>query len=138
MQDKSAARRKFGHCGLFSFILQDAAQGFHWNNSQATLHPFVAYFVDSGELCHPSYVIISDCLQHDTIAVYLFQKCFIAFLKNLLPERLQPKYFSDDAASQHKNRKKTLSICVSTRIILAYQLSGIFLLPHTEKGLVTV
>ena len=36
-------------------ILQDDAQGFHWNNSQATLHPFVAYYVDSRELCHLSY-----------------------------------------------------------------------------------
>ena len=25
----------------YSFIVQDAIQGFHWNNSQATLHPFV-------------------------------------------------------------------------------------------------
>ena len=28
----------------YSFVLQDAAQGFHWNNSQATIHPFVAYY----------------------------------------------------------------------------------------------
>ena len=28
----------------YSFVLQDAAQGFDWNNSQATLHPSVAYF----------------------------------------------------------------------------------------------
>ena len=75
----------------YSFILQDAAQGFHWNNSQATLHPFIAYFVDSEELCHLSYVIISDCLHHDTVAVYLFQKSFIEFLKGVLPEKLQPK-----------------------------------------------
>ena len=72
--------------GFSSFILQDAAQGFHWSNSQATLHPFVAYFVDSGELHHLSYVIISDCLHHDTIAFYLFQKFFIAFLKNFLKD----------------------------------------------------
>ena len=26
----------------YSFALQDTTQGFHWNNSQATLHPFVA------------------------------------------------------------------------------------------------
>ena len=26
----------------YSFIVQDAAQAFHWDNSQATLHPFVA------------------------------------------------------------------------------------------------
>ena len=60
---------------------------------------------------HLSYVIISDCLHHDTVAVYLFQKCFIAFLKSHLPERLHPKkiiYFSDGAASQYKNRQFVL------------------------------
>jgi hypothetical protein len=25
----------------YSFVLQDEAQGFHWNNAQATIHPFV-------------------------------------------------------------------------------------------------
>ena len=28
----------------YSFVLQDAAQGYHWNNSQATVHSFVAYY----------------------------------------------------------------------------------------------
>ena len=28
----------------YSFILQDAAQGFHWNKDQGTLHPFVCYY----------------------------------------------------------------------------------------------
>ena len=56
----------------YSFVLQDAAQGFHWNNSQATLHPFVAYYLDSGEVQHLSYVVISDCMHHDTVAVHLF------------------------------------------------------------------
>jgi len=56
----------------YSFVLQDAAQGFHWNNSQATLHPFVAYYRGNEELCHLSYVVISECNHHDTIAVHLF------------------------------------------------------------------
>ena len=30
----------------YSFVLQDSAKGFYWNNSQATLHPFVAYYLD--------------------------------------------------------------------------------------------
>ena len=25
----------------YSFLIQDAIQGYHWNNSQATLHPFL-------------------------------------------------------------------------------------------------
>ena len=98
----------------YSFILQDAAQGYHWNNSQATLHPFVTYYLDSGDLCHLSYVVISDCLHHDTTAVHLFQRLFINFLKEFLPSRLRPKkilYFSDGAASQYKNRKNFLNLC---------------------------
>ena len=25
----------------YSFVLQDAVQGFHWNNAQATIHPLL-------------------------------------------------------------------------------------------------
>ena len=77
----------------YAFILQDAAQGCHWNNSQATIHPFVAYYihVDSGELCHLSYVVISDCLRHYTVAVYLFQKRLITYLKRF-PSYLRKVY----------------------------------------------
>ena len=96
----------------YSFVLQDAAQGFHWNNAQATVHPFVIYYRHSGEECHLSYVAISDCLHHDTVAVYLFQKSLIAFLKRVLPS--SPKkivYFSDGTASQYKNRKNFINLC---------------------------
>jgi len=34
----------------FSFVVQDAAQGYHWDNSQATLHPFSVYFIQEGQL----------------------------------------------------------------------------------------
>ena len=59
------------------FVLQDAAQGFHWNNSQATIHPFFAYYVKSGELHHLSYVLISDCLHHDTVASICFKNILL-------------------------------------------------------------
>jgi len=96
----------------YSFVLQDAAQGFHWNNSQATIHPFVAYYRDSDELCHLSYVVISDCNHHDTVAVHLFQKYFIEHLTKRfgLPPR-KVYYFSDGAASQYKNRKNFINLC---------------------------
>ena len=28
----------------YSFVVQDEAQSFHWNNSMATIHPFVYYY----------------------------------------------------------------------------------------------
>ena len=99
----------------YSFILQDAAQGYHWNNCQVTIHPFVAYYKgESDELCHLSYVVISEALSHDTTAVYLYQKCFITFLRSFLPPSCQPHmivYFSDGAGSQYKNRKNFLNLC---------------------------
>ena len=90
----------------YSFILQDEAQGFHWNNSQATIHPFVVYYTESsGKLHHLSFVVVSDCLNHDTVAVYLYQKCLIEFLKSYFnPPPHKIFYFSDGAAVQY-NRK---------------------------------
>ena len=100
----------------YSFILQDAAQGYHWNNSQASIHPFVAYYIDSSEkLCHFSYVIISESLHHNTTAVFLYQKCFINFVKQFHPPVSQPHkiiYFTDGAGSQYKNRKNFLNLCL--------------------------
>ena len=95
----------------YAFVLQDAAQGYHWNNAQATLHPFVIYYTDSSSTNHLSFVVISDSLHHDTIAVYLFQKNLIAFLKKQCSTPTKIIYFSDSAASQYKNHKNFLNLC---------------------------
>ena len=67
-----------GECALvldfaenYSFVVQDAAQGFHRNNSQATIHPFVLYYVDPAtrNVCHKSYACISNQMIYDTVTV---------------------------------------------------------------------
>ncbi|KAL5503158.1 hypothetical protein EMCRGX_G010065 [Ephydatia muelleri] len=95
----------------YSFVLQDAAQGFHWNNAQATLHPFVCYYKSGEKLEHISFVIISDCLHNDTVAVHLYQKHLISFLRShfgSLPKCMV--YFSDGCSSQYKNCKNFLNL----------------------------
>lgn len=96
----------------YSFIVQDSVQGYYWNNSQATIHPFVTYFKNSdGEVQHISFVIISDILEHNTVAVHLFQKKLIKFLrecKNLSLNKIT--YFSDGCAAQYKNRKNFVNL----------------------------
>ena len=74
----------------YTFVCQDAAQSFHWNNAQATIHPFVAYYrvnlLDTDgniqydengkvvtELKNTIFCIISESNEHDTFAVYLYQ-----------------------------------------------------------------
>ena len=96
----------------YSFVLQDAVQGFHWNNAQATIHSFIVYYRDSDELCHLNFVIISDCLHHDRVAVHLFQKSLMDYLKEKLGSVLHKIfYFSNGAVLQYKNRKNFFNLC---------------------------
>jgi hypothetical protein len=91
----------------YSFVVQDASQSFHWNNTQATLHPFVLYSVDGcGNLECSSFCIISDSMSHSTAAVHVFQKKVLNNVKQLKPglELSHIHYFSDGAASQYKNK----------------------------------
>lgn len=83
----------------YSFIVQDAVHGFHWENSQATLHPFVLYFSSGSELQNMNCCIISDCLQHDTIAVHAFLRALIEFVTEHHSGIKYMHYFSDGSAA---------------------------------------
>ena len=91
----------------YSFVLQDAAQEFHWNNTQATLHPFFCYYKSGEKLEHISFVIISDCLHHDTVVVHLYQKHLISFLHSHFGSL--PKCIYQMGSSQYKNCKNFLN-----------------------------
>lgn len=95
-----------------SFVVQDSVQGFHWNNTQATLYPIAIYHNSGGELAHTNYIIISECLKHDTVAVHLFHKHMITFLKQKFGTNLKKViYFSDGSAAQFKNKKNFVNLC---------------------------
>jgi hypothetical protein len=104
----------------YSFVLQDAAQSFHWNNLQATIHPFVCYYREGNaaqddsatiQNNHVSFVVVSESNSHDTIAVHLFQKVLIEFLTKRFGKPTKMIYFSDGCAAQYKNRKNFINLC---------------------------
>ena len=75
-------------------------------------NPVTLYYCESGEIHQLSYVIISDCLHHGTVAVYVFQRCLVEFptsKSNSLPQKIF--YFSDGSAAQYKNRKNFINLC---------------------------
>ena len=44
----------------YSFVVQDAVQGYYWDNSQATLHPLVAYYrKEDGNLGTISFCVVT-------------------------------------------------------------------------------
>ena len=83
-----------------SFIVQDATQGFHWDNSQAMLHPFVAY--NKSPESNTQHTCM--CLRHDTITVHCFLDPILKHM-NEICSTLKVYYSSDGAASQYKNCK---------------------------------
>lgn len=95
----------------YTFVVQDATQGFHWVNEQSTLHPFVLYYRnDARELKHQSYCFISDDLTHNTAVVYCFQETLMNKLKVTMNDITKIYYFSDGCAGQYKNCKKFSNI----------------------------
>lgn len=69
------------------------------------------YYKGEKKTEHISYVIISNCLEHNTIAVYCFQKKLIQFLKNKFQTVQKIYYFSDGSAAQYKNKKNFVNLC---------------------------
>ena len=56
----------------YSFVVQDAVQGHHLDNNQATIHPFAVYLSDSGKVKCLNICVISDCLRYDTTNMHAF------------------------------------------------------------------
>ena len=95
----------------YSFVIQDAVQGHYWDNSQATLHPFVVYSKCASGTETSSFCIISDSLKHDTVAVHAFITTLLKHIKETKPQTRKIFYFSDGAASQYKNYKNLSNLC---------------------------
>ena len=95
----------------YSFVVQDAVQGWHWDASQATVHPFVAYFREGENVVHQSFCFISDGLKHNAAMVHCFVHDLIPALKARIPGLKKIHYWSDGCAAQYKNRFNFVNIC---------------------------
>lgn len=96
----------------YSFVVQNEVQGWYWNNSQCTIHPFVIYYKDNNNvLQHTSLIIISECLKHNFSAVRLFQQKLMTFLNTKFNAINKILFFSDGAGSQYKNKYNFYHLC---------------------------
>ena len=94
----------------FSYVIQDEVQSFHWENKQATLHPFVAYHrLADGTLEHSNICVVSDTREHTTTTVYAFLNVIIPYLRTQFPEMKRIHYFTDGCAGQYKNKSNFIN-----------------------------
>lgn len=94
----------------YTFIAQDEAQGHHWVNRQATIHPFVYYLKKDNKVKSQCFCVISDTLNHNTATVHCFQQQLVKQIKENHPHIKKVIYFSDGAASQYKNKKNFINL----------------------------
>lgn len=97
----------------YGFVLQDAAQSYHWTHMSCTIHPAVIYYKnpDTEELCHLSLCYISDDLNHDVAFVYKIQSKIVESIKHHCPTVNKIEYFTDGCSAQYKNCKSFLNLC---------------------------
>lgn len=94
----------------YSFVCQNSVQAVHYNNTQATIHPFAAYVKRDGDIVPLNCVVISDTLEHNTTTFHAFLRRFIKFVKNAVKPLFKIYYFSDGAVSQYKNRFNMINL----------------------------
>ena len=65
----------------YSFVAEDCAKSYHWNNAQATIHPFVLYYLnpETKEISSALFSCISNHMTHNTITVFAFLKTIINY-----------------------------------------------------------
>ena len=96
---------------IYSMVVQDAVQGWHWTKQQCTIHPLVLYYKNAQEkLAVQSMVFFSNDLEHDTGFAYQLQKLLCNYIRLLYPHTSYIQYFSDGndwyyRSAQYKNYK---------------------------------
>ena len=98
-------------------MIQDAAQGYYWANPKATFHPCVADYKEKSKIESVSSVMVSDCLNHDTVMVSPFLIKLISLIKT----------------TQYKKRNNFVYLAYHTDKIILYLQSGICLLHRMVK-----
>lgn len=94
----------------YSFVYQNSVQAVHYNNTQATIHPFAAYVKRNGDIVPLNCVVISDNLEHNTTTFHAFLRRFVKFVKSAVTTLIKIIYFSDGAVAQYKNRFNIINL----------------------------
>lgn len=84
----------------YACISQDEIQSAHWGHQQVTIFTAVAW-IHNG--CY-SFAIVSNCLSHDKICVFVFLKKIVEWLRNACSSLRNVTFFSDGCAAQFKNK----------------------------------
>lgn len=96
----------------YSAVILDEIQSYHWCSTQTTTPSICYHKGDDEHVGQTCFVVVSECTDHDTAAVHLFQQKLVDFLTAKWKKRPQKiMYFSDGCAAQYKNCKNFINLC---------------------------
>ena len=95
----------------YSFFVQDAVQGYHWNNSQRHFTLSLSTIQKVVFFCSESHCLISDSLNYNTNAVHQFIPAVLSDIRAKRPNATKFICFNDGASSQWKNCKNFFNLC---------------------------
>jgi len=80
-------------------------QSAYWNSSMVTLHPEVIYYRDDNdELCHKSFVHVSEVLNHNDTMVLTIIDRLVKIVKEIGHEVQWIHFWTDSPSSQYRNK----------------------------------
>ena len=91
----------------YTYQIQNEIQSQHWCKDQITLHVFVVYYRENNVLRNENFVIFSENLKHDSVAVHLFNGILISQLKGKFGDRIR-KFFYFRLGQRHNTRTSTI------------------------------
>jgi len=94
----------------YAYVVQDAAQAFHYNNDQCTVFTVLFYYRSGKKMEHYSIILLSDCTTHDAAAMYMMQQMVIPEIKKVRPKVNKIIYITDGAKQHFKNRFKMIHL----------------------------
>jgi hypothetical protein len=100
LPDSSVALVQVDFAENYTAVQQDEIQSAHWRQRQITVYTVMIYF--RKEIT--SWVIASDFLSHDKVAVSAFAHEILEFVTSSMLEVKEIHFWSDGPSSQYKNR----------------------------------
>jgi len=95
----------------YSFVINEEVQGYHWTNSQMTIHPFYCQWADdTGKISSRTITILSDTLEHNANTIERFRRKFLEKIKAIHPNISKIYWVSDGTGAQYKNKNSFINV----------------------------
>lgn len=93
----------------YVYVVQNAAQQFHYNNNQCSIFGAILSYKEK-EVKHFSFIVFFECTTHEATSVYLSQMLLMPEIRRKCPKITKLMYVSDEAKQHFKNRYQMIDL----------------------------